>query len=461
MKSFLWCVAACLLASVTPLTAPAASAAGSGPAVIIPLHGEVSEAQFFFLRRALKEAETNNASVVVLDMDTYGGELQAAEEMSDALLKVSVPTVTYVDTNAGSAGAIIALSTKRIFMSPVSTIGAAAPVASGGQELPATISEKVVSYFSAYARGAAQKNGYNPEIAEAFINKDKEVKIGAELIHGKGSVLSLSAQEATRLYNEKPLLASGIADSLPDLLKKAGYPAPERTIEPTGFEHLAFWVTELAPLFLLIGIVGAYVEFKMHGTMIPGVISAIAFLLFFAGHNIAGLAGWETVVFFVIGLALVVGEVFLHPGTVIPGLVGLLLVMGSLFWAMIDRYPTDPLVPTSQMLALPMRNLTLAVLGAGVCIYILGKYLPESRLYKRLVLGATNSPGPSFSGPDAPSRIAPGAQGVARTILRPSGKAEFGDKLVDVITQGEFLSPDTKLHVLAVEGSRIVVEQRK
>lgn len=458
MKRLLRSLAVCLLAVLATLPA---SAAEPGPAVLIPLHGAVSEAQFFFLRRALKEAETENASVAILEMDTYGGELKAAEEMSDALLKASVPTITYIDTNAGSAGAIIALSTKRIYMAPVSAIGAAAPVASGGAELPPTISEKSISYFSAYSRSAAEQNGYNPEIAEAFINKDKEVKIGSELIHGKGSVLTLSSQEAVRMYNGKPLLASGIAVSLADLLKKAGYAPANKTIDPTGFERIAFWVTELAPLFLLVGIVGAYIEFKMHGTLIPGIISVIAFLIFFAGHYIAGLAGWETLAFFLVGLALVIGEVFLHPGTILPGLVGLILVMGSIFWAMIDRYPADPLVPNGQMLEVPLRNLTLAILGAGVVIYILGKYLPQSRVYKRLVLGATNSPGPSFSGPDSPARIAPGAQGVARTILRPSGKAEFGDKLVDVITQGEFLSPDTKLHVLAVEGSRIVVEQRK
>jgi len=455
MRKLLWSLAVCVLVAAT------AVAADTGPAVIIPLHGEVSEAQFFFLRRALKEAETGNASVVVLDMDTYGGELQAAEEMSDALSKASVPTITYIDTNAGSAGAIIALSTKRIYMAPVSAIGAAAPVAAGGQELPPTISDKSISYFSAYSRSTAERNGYNPEIAEAFINKDKEIKIGTELIHAKGSVLTLSAQEAVRLYNGKPLLAAGIADSIDDLLKKAGYPPARITIEPTGFEHIAFWVTELSPLFLLIGIVGAYIEFKMHGTMIPGVISVIAFLTFFAGHYIAGLAGWETFAFFVVGLSLIVGEVFLHPGTIIPGLVGIILVMGSLFWAMVDRYPADPLVPNGQMLALPMRNLSISLAGAIVVIYILGKYLPESRLYKRLVLGAANSPGPSFSGPDSPALIAPGAEGVARTILRPSGKAEFGDKLVDVITQGEFISPNTKLHVITVEGSRVVVEQRK
>ncbi len=449
-----------LLSLACFLVAAAAFAADSA-VVIIPLHGVVSEAQFFFLRRALKEAESRHAGAVVLDMDTYGGELQAAEEMSDALAKAAMPTIAYIDTNAGSAGAIIALSTKRIYMAPVSAIGAAAPVAGGGAELPPTISEKSVSYFSGYSRSMAEKNGHNPEVAEAFINKDKEVKIGGAVIHPKGAVLTLGAQEAVKLYDGKPLLAAGIADSLDDVLKMAGYSKARVTIEPAGFERLAFWVTELAPIFLLIGIVGAYLEVKMHGTLIPGIIAAFAFLIFFTGHYVAGLAGWETVVCFIIGLALVIGELFLHPGTILPGLAGILLIIGSLLWAMVDRYPVDPLVPSGHMLAVPLRNMTIAIAASAAVIFILGKYLPRTFLYRRLVLGAANSRGPSFSGPDAPSRIAPGAEGVARTILRPSGKAEFGDKLVDVITQGEFITPNTPLHVLTVEGSRIVVEQRK
>ena len=174
---------------------------------MIPLTGEVTEAQFFFLRRILKNSEAADASALIIDMDTYGGSLKAAVEMLGALMKSTIPTLTYVNTNAGSAGALIALSTKRVYMAPVSAIGAAAPISGGGEDLQETINAKVVSYFSGYFRSAAERNGYNPELAEAFINKEKEVKIGDKVINPKGTLLTLSAQEAVKEYDGKPLLA--------------------------------------------------------------------------------------------------------------------------------------------------------------------------------------------------------------------------------------------------------------
>jgi len=235
------------------------SSVRAGEVVVIPIKGEITKAQFFFLRRGIKEAEAAKADAVILDMDTYGGELDSATDMLEALLGTSIPTITYIDSNAGSAGALVALSTRHIYMAPVSAIGAAAPVMSGGQDLPSTMNDKVVSYFSGFARSAAQKNGYDPDIAEAFISKDTEVKMGDTVVHPKGMLLTLSAQEATKVINGKPVLASGIADNLADLLSKAGLTGAIHQIEPTGFETLAFWLTTLAPLLLLGVFVGEYV----------------------------------------------------------------------------------------------------------------------------------------------------------------------------------------------------------
>lgn len=430
---------------------------------VIPLHGEISDAQFMFVRRALKEAEESHASAVILDMDTYGGALNAATKMHDALFKMRVPTLTYIDTNAGSAGALVALCTQQIYMAPVSAIGAAAPVMSGGQNLPTTMNDKIVSYFSGYFRSAAQRNGYNPDIAEAFISKDAEVKIGDVVVHPKGTLLTLSAQEATRVINGKPVLASGMAASLEEVLNKSHHPGTLHRVEASGFERLAFWVTEFSPIFLLIGIVGAYLEFKMHGTMIPGTMAAIAFLIFFGGHYLAGLAGWEVVAVFVVGVALVLSELLLHPGTVIPGVTGVMLMIGALLWAMIDRYPGQPFWPTAPMLYVPLAKLGGALAAAIIVIIMLGKMLPRSMFYNRLVLARSNPSGPSFSPATvaSPTRVPIGAEGIAKSMLRPSGNAQFGDFLVDVVTRGEFVERSSPLRVLAVEGARIVVEELK
>src|SRR5436305_13718037 len=228
-----------------------------GDVVVVPLRGEISPSLLMFLRRAEKAAESNSASAIIFEMNTYGGRLDSAEEISSALNRATIPTYTFINSNAGSAGALIALATQHIYMAPVSAIGAAAPMLPTGEDLPLTAREKTISYWSALIRGSALKNGHNPDIGEAFMNKEKEVKIGDRMIHAKGTLLSLNTQEATEKINGKPLLADGVAESIVDLTKKAGLKGNVVSIKPTGFEQLALGLTTLAPLLLLAGIVGA------------------------------------------------------------------------------------------------------------------------------------------------------------------------------------------------------------
>jgi membrane-bound serine protease (ClpP class) len=435
-----------------------AMAVCAGEIHVVPLKGEVSEAQFFFLRRALKEAERENASAVILDMDTYGGSLSAAVEMQDALSKTRTETITFIHPNAGSAGALIAVSTKRIYMAPVSAIGAAAPVMSGGQDLPQTMTDKVVSYFSGYFRSAAERNGHNPDIAEAFINKEKEVKLGDTLLHAKGSLLTLSAQEAVKIIAGKPVLSLGIAEDAADVAKKAGLNGALKSVKPAGFEQVAFWITMLGPLFLLGGIIGAYIEIKTPGFGLPGTVSIICFVIFFTGHYIAGLAGWEVFVLFFAGLLLVVSEVLLHPGTIIPGLLGVVLVVIALLMAMVDRYPSEPWWPSANQLVWPVAKLSATAAVAAVLAAILARYLPKTSFYHRAVLATANPTGPSLASTAAPRMLKLGAEGIASTMLRPSGRASFGELHVDVVTEGDFIPPGAAIRVIAVEGSRIIVE---
>jgi membrane-bound serine protease (ClpP class) len=327
-----------------------------------------------------------------------------------------------------------------------------------GQDLPQTMTDKTVSMLSATARAAAQKNGHNSDVAEAFVNKEKELKIGEVVIDKADSLLTLSAAEASRLYDGKPLLAAGTATTLEEMLSQAGLTGSVRRIEPTGFEQLALWITALAPLFLLGGIVGAYMEFKTPGFGIPGILGLVCFAFFFAGHYLAGLAGWEVVAIFAFGMLLVIGELFIHPGTLIPGLLGALMVVGSLIWAMIDRYPGDAWWPTSDMLTRPLINLGIAVLGGLGAVYLLAKLLPKTPLYSHIVLGAASGSMSASRVPLVNSRVALGTMGIAHTMLRPSGKANFEGYHCDVVTDGDFIDPGAKVRVVAVDGTRVVVE---
>jgi membrane-bound serine protease (ClpP class) len=446
----------------TAMAAHAREAIHKGDVAVVPLRGEVAPSLLAFLRRAVKTAESNEASVIIFDMNTYGGRLDTATDTVNVLNQTKIPTYTFINTNAGSAGSLIAIATQRIYMAPVSAIGAAAPILSSGEDLPATAKEKTISYWSALIRGSATKNGHNPDVAEAFMNKDKEIKIGDRIVHPKGTVLTLNAQEATERINGKPLLAEGVADSVSDLIKKAGLKGNEVTIEPTGFEQIAFWITALAPLLLLGGILGAYLEFKIPGVTWAGVISAICFALFFLGHYLAGLAGWEVVALFVLGMVLVLIEIlFFAHSTIVFGVVGVFLMLASLLWAMIDRYPGQNFFPTGKMLAMPLLNMFIAIVGSFIIIALLARYLPRTSFYRRFALMDSNPPGPSLAG--VPRQfatalsLAPGMQGTAVTVLRPSGKARFADHVVDVVTEGEFIAPQTPVTVIQADGMRVVV----
>ena len=463
-KILLFLVMACVSSGLNhPAVAGARDLIHKGDVVVVPLRGEVSPSLLMFLRRAEKAAEKNGAAAIIFEMNTYGGRLDTAEEITSVLNHATIPTYTFINSNAGSAGSLIALATQHIYMAPVSAIGAAAPVLPTGEDLPATEREKTISYWSALIRSTAIRNKHNPDIGEAFMNKDKEVKIGNRVIHPKGTLLTLSAQEATEQVNGKPVLADGIADSIVDLTQKAGLKGSIVSLDPSGFEQLAFWITALAPLLLLGGIIGAYLEFKIPGASLPGIISAVCFALFFLGHYLAGLAGWEVVALFVLGIVLVLIEIlFFAHSTIVFGVAGVFLILGSLLWAMIDRYPDQTFLPTGRMLAIPLLNLFIAIAASVVAITFLARFLPRTSLYRRFALMTSNPPGPSLAGMPrefaTPLALTPGMQGTALTILRPSGKARFADHVVDVITEGEFIAPQTPITVIQTDGMRVVVK---
>ena len=435
-----------------------------GDTVVVPLTGEISPPLLLFLRRAVKAAENASAGAIVLEMDTYGGQLDTAAEITTVLNHATIPTYTFINSNAGSAGSLIALATQHIYMSPVSAIGAAAPILSTGEELSDTQKDKTISYWSALIRSSSSRNGHPPDVGEAFMNKEKEVKVGDRIVHPKGSLLTLTAQEATEQINGKPLLAEGIADSVEDMARKAGLKGRVASFAPTGFERLAFWITQLAPLLLLLGIICAYLEFKIPGASVPGVIAAMCFALFFLGHYLAGLAGWEVVALFVVGIVLILVEIlFFAHSTIVFGVLGVFLMLGSLLWAMIDRYPGETFFPTGQMVAIPLRNFFVAVLAAMIAIVFLARYLPRTSIYRRFALMTSNPPGPSLT--EAPRQFAtaialtPKMEGVALTTLRPSGKARFEDHIVDVVTEGEYIAAETPVTVIQADGMRVVVKR--
>jgi membrane-bound serine protease (ClpP class) len=218
----------------------------------------------------------------------------------------------------------------------------------------------------------------------------------------------------------------------------------------------------LAPLFLLGGIIGTYIEFKSPGFGVPGAIAAVCFLLFFAGHYVAGLTGMEVIAVFVLGLLLVLVELLFIPGIVVLALAGTLMMFGALLWAMVDYYPSAPEWPSLDIFLLPLANLGVAIGLSGVAIFFLAQFFPKLPVLRRLVL-TTSEPGGGSLTMDEPGAgrlsVRAGDRGRSLSMLRPVGRAEFAGENFDARSEGDFIPPGTEVRALRVEGSEVVVER--
>lgn len=429
-----------------------------GAVVVIPMREEINDSLFLFMRRALKEAERAKASGVILDMETPGGALTSTKKIVEALLKTSTPVATYVNAEAYSAGALISLSTNSIYMAPTSAIGAAAVVAGGGEDLAETMKDKATSAYSAFFRSVAEQRGHNPEIASAFMDKNKGLKIGETVISATGSVLSLSAGEATRIVNGKPVLAKAIAKSIDDIVASEGWKGEVFRFEPSGFESIAFWLSALAPLLLTAGLIAAYIEFKTPGFGVAGFIASICFLLFFSANYLAGLAGLELAALFFLGFVMVLIELIFFPGVLILGLPGVALMAGCLVFAMVDSYPNQGFnIPLESFIG-PLTTLAVTVSVSAVIMTIIARFLPKTPGLRHLVLASSVGDVKEAIRMDASLGVEPGTVGVALSYLRPSGKGFFDGQVLDVKSQGDFIPKDTPLRVLRIESNVVIVE---
>jgi membrane-bound serine protease (ClpP class) len=455
----------------------------AGQIVVIPIGMEslVRKTKFEFIQRIIAKADEDKASAIIFDLNTPGGIAWYTEEiMLSDLQNLSVPTYSFVNPKAMSAGALIAIATDHIYMHEPSTIGAAAPVMGNGQDIPEAMLKKVLSDIVSTADNVARLKGHNPAIAKAFIDTKAELTIELPVVTNQGSLnyvnaftpdsendlLVLNAWEATQVINGKKIFATGIASSLEELVRKAELKGEIITAQPLGFELVGDWIVKLAPWLLLFGIAGAYMELKVPGFGLPGFLSLICFGLFFFGHNVSGyMAGFEAIGVFVLGLILVLLEFFVFPGILVFGVLGVFCIIGSLVYSMVDplNLNWDGSVNFSELGVLlgdPVMNVLIALFGAlGVALFLM-RYMSSMPMTRWMVLEEAQTYGPALKkaigGGDSSSLI--GLEGVTATDLKPSGSATINDKRVDVISSGAFISVGSTIIVTKHEGSRVVVE---
>jgi membrane-bound serine protease (ClpP class) len=419
-----------------------AQAAGAQRAVVyrVPVTGTIENGLAPFVARAIAEAGAADASLVILDIDTPGGRIDAAERIVDAIRGSRVPVVAWIHPRAWSAGAMIALAADQIYVTPGGALGAATPVDGSGTKA----SEKMVSAMRAEFRSLAEARGRDPALAEAMVDESLDIPDLAPT----GKLLSVTARQAIDVG-----LADGEAASLDEVLAARGLSGAEvLAVDPNWAEWLVRFLTNpvVAPLLLSLGVLGLIFEIKAGAFGLGGLVSLASLGLFFGSSFLLGLAGWEEVLMLGAGLLAVAVEVLVIPGFGVAGMLGLGLIGGAVVMALLGAAPSGGDIMSA-----------LAILGTAVVItaavfFAWLRHLPNSTRWSGLLLKDTAPRGEGYlSAPDRPELV--GRIATALTDLRPSGTAELDGERIDVVTEGDFIKSGSQVTILRAEGYRHVV----
>ena len=407
----------------------------------VPVTGEIELGLAPYIQRAVKEAAEVGAAALILDIDTPGGRVDAAEIISDALTDSEVPVYSLVNRRAYSAGALIALSTSRIYMRPASVIGAATPVDGTGTKAP----EKIVSAMRSQMRALAESNGLEPEVAAAMVDEDIEIDGVVE----SGKLLTLTTEEAVEI---------GYAEAIEDLdalLVELGHEgATVVTLELNWAERLVrfFSSSLVSPFLLSLGFLGLMIEIRTPTFGLAGTMGLISLGLFFGSNMIVGLAGLEDVLIVGAGLVLLGIEAFVVPGFGIFGVAGIVAILAGLYMSLLGNIPT---MPDFTRAAWVLTSSTLLLIGSA---WALIRTLPSSsRLAESgIFLPAKTTSAIGYESAEVRSDLV-GKYGTAITDLRPAGTALIGDERIDVVSESEWISAGTPVKVLSAEGYRHIV----
>ena len=443
-----WAGVLALLALVLAAVAPTVGQEKQSVVYVVPIEGKIDLGLAPFVKRVLDEAAESGAAAVALRINTFGGRVDAAVQIRDALLGARVRTVAYVDKRAISAGALIALAAEDLVMAGGGTIGAAMPVQAGKSGAPAeAVGEKTVSYVRKEFRATAESRKRPPLLAEAMVDADVAIRG----VIGKGKLLTLTTEEAL-----KHKLVDFRADSLEGALEKLGLVTPElRQVSPNWAENVVRFLTNplVGSLLMTVATLGIILEMRTPGFGVPGGLGIASLALFFWGHWLVQLVGWEELLLGVAGVILLALEVLVIPGFGVAGLLGIVALGASLALSLVG-----PGFTASVMLAAAGR-VVFALIVALLASFVLLRYLPSLPFGRRLILGHGLAAADGFaSSPEGDTRWM-GKSGQASSPLRPAGIAEIDGERVDVVSDGGHIDAGQFIRVIRVAGNRIVVQR--
>ena len=465
---------------------------------VVDIRNEIGSGLGTYISDGIQVAEEAGADAIVFDVDTPGGRVDSAINIIRSIQDTQIPTIAFVNRQAISAGAMISIACNQIVMTSGGTIGDSAPVDIQGQE----VGEKAISYIQGTIRATAERENRNPDIAEAMVDKElvlvkladgqivkllpeeyisrQEAGEEMEILCAEGKLLTLSTKQAleydfaeaqaenlTELLTQyqivevagakKPLTEEGIAKQQREYGLSEVTPlktlegARVVAVEATLADRIVFFLTNplISSLLLSLGLLGIFIEIRTPGFGIPGFLGLLCVGLFFGGHMLTKIGAQWAFLLFLIGVGLIVVEIFVIPGFGIAGILGITLMLGSVFFVFDKAYEFETAVMW----------LSISVILSASLIVLAVWLLPGTQLFQRFALSTvmdTEMGYHSSSSEDFQDYL--GQSGTALTPLRPSGTARIANKRVDVVTAGDFIPQNSNIKVIEVEGAKVFVE---
>ena len=416
-------------------------------------------------QEALEEAVALEADAVILQLNTYGGEVSAADSIRTKLLNAPMPVYVFIDDNAASAGALIAIACDSIYMKPGGKIGAATVVNQTGEQVP----DKYQSYMRATMRATAEAHGKDtvisgsdtiiswhrdPAIAEAMVDP----RLYVEGVSDTGQVLTFTASEAmTHGFCE------GTATSMEEVIAQLGIEEYElRSYQPSGMDKvIGFLINPLVSGVLIMIIIGGiYFELQSPGIGFALGASIVAALLYFAPLYLEGMAeNWELILF-IVGIILVMVEIFAIPGFGVAGIAGIIAMITGLTLSLVDNVVFEDPQFTGEGLGILMKSLSLVLvavlLGIIFSLWATRKLLTTTA-FGNLSLKSEQRTEEGFIGVETEQLSLVGEEGIAHTVLRPSGRVLVKDKLYDAKSEYGFIEKGEAIRVIRYETGQVYV----
>lgn len=414
----------------------------------------ISKPALRLTERAVKDATEMKADYILLELNTFGGELDAADKIRTLLLNAPMPTIAFINNNAASAGALIAIACDSIYMASGSSIGAASVVNQNGEIMP----DKYQSYMRSLMRATAEKNHRNPDIAQAMVDPDVHIKG----ISDSGKVLTFTTEEAM-----KNGFCEGMAENREEVLQQAGLASSHIEEQNLSWidKFINFLVNPVVSGILIMCIVGGlYFELQSPGLGLPIIIAIIGALLFFAPHYLEGLAQHWEILIFLIGVALLMLEIFVIPGFGIAGISGIILIFAAFILTMVFnvgfKFNFNPSLDSAAQVGTSALIVVLSTtLGFFLSLWLGKKLITADTRFGSLALKTELETDKGFSAQDLRMQQYVGKTGVAATFMRPAGKINIDGEILEATSEHGLIDKGAEIVVVKFENAQLVVKR--